>query len=150
MTLEGHEPWKVLLPDGDHHEYKYVSCISYSPDGKQMISGSDDETMRRWDLREGKEIEEAQEVCDDGINGVGVSTDGRWVVTAGYSLGLKVSTSEVETGIRATLVASGSEYGTARIWSLDTGELIAGPFEAGEGSLTMSVRLSESGGVRKF
>ncbi|KAG1902435.1 uncharacterized protein F5891DRAFT_1023930, partial [Suillus fuscotomentosus] len=77
MTLEGHEPWKVLLPDGDHHEYKYVSCISYSPDGKQMISGPGDETIRRWDLREGKEIEEAREVCDDGINGVGVSRDGR-------------------------------------------------------------------------
>ncbi|KAG2118201.1 WD40-repeat-containing domain protein [Suillus discolor] len=107
-----------------------------------MISGSDDKTIRRWDLREGKEIEEAREVYKNRIYGVRVSRDGRWVVTAGYSLGLKVS--EVETGIvrtfhigwitcfdistDSTLVAGGSYDGT-RIWSLDTGELVVGPFQ---------------------
>ncbi|KAG2351000.1 hypothetical protein BDR05DRAFT_57108 [Suillus weaverae] len=81
MTLDGHEPWKFSSPPGEHHEYKHVSCISYSSDGKQMISGSNDKTIRRWDLREGKEIKEAREVCDD-LYAVGVSGDGRWVVTA--------------------------------------------------------------------
>ncbi|KAG1793979.1 uncharacterized protein HD556DRAFT_460680 [Suillus plorans] len=90
MTLEGHEPWKFLYEDGEHHEFKYILSISYSPDDKQMISGSGDKTIRRWDLREGKEIEEAREVCENGIDAVAVSRDGRWVVTAGYSLGLKM------------------------------------------------------------
>jgi WD40 repeat protein len=60
MTSEGHKPWIISLPDGEHPEYKDVSPISYFPDGEQMISGSDDKTIRRWDLREGREIEEIQ------------------------------------------------------------------------------------------
>ncbi|KAG1904521.1 uncharacterized protein F5891DRAFT_746997 [Suillus fuscotomentosus] len=149
-TLEGHQSWKYSLQDSD--EFSHISCISYFPDGKQMISRSRDKTIRRWDLREGKEIEEAREVCGNGIDAVG----GRWVVSAGYTLGLKVS--EVETGIVRTfyigsiryidistdsaLVAGGSYDGTARIWSLDTGKLVAGPFKTGDGPIT-SVRLSE-------
>jgi hypothetical protein len=62
-----------------------------------MISRSSDKTIRRWDLLEGKETEGAQEVCEDAISmgAVGVSKNGRWVVTAG-PWELKVS--EVETG----------------------------------------------------
>ncbi|KAG1793975.1 uncharacterized protein HD556DRAFT_460459 [Suillus plorans] len=155
MILEGHETWKHSLQDS--HEFSYISCISYSPDGKQMTSGSRDKTIRRWDLREGKEIEEAREVCKNGIDAVGVSRDGRWVVTAADE---ELKVSEVETGIVRTfhtwttcidisadsraLVASGS-YDGARIWSLDTGKLVAGPFKTGEDHLgpITSVRLSE-------
>ncbi|KAG1886120.1 hypothetical protein F4604DRAFT_1951509 [Suillus subluteus] len=142
MILDG----QILsFPDGAHHEYNGVSFISYFPDGKQMISGSYfDRTIRRWGLREGKEIEEAREVCEYGIEAVGVSRDGRWVVTAGR----EVKVSDVDTGTVRTfnedpgdwifcidisadnrLLAGGSYSGTARIWSLDTGELVAGPFK---------------------
>ncbi|KAG1779561.1 hypothetical protein EV702DRAFT_1194942 [Suillus placidus] len=143
VTLDGHEPWQFPSLKGEHHEYKYkhVSCISYFPDGKEMISGSGDKTIRRWDLREGKEIKEAREVCDDLVEAVGVSRDGRWVVTAGR----KVKASEVETGIvrtfhegltcqidisaDSTLLAGGSTDSKVRIWSLDTGKLVAGPLK---------------------
>ncbi|KAG2351001.1 YVTN repeat-like/Quino protein amine dehydrogenase [Suillus weaverae] len=149
MTLEGHEPWKFSLPNDEHPaEYKNVSCISYSSDGKQMISGSNDKTIRRWDLREGKEIKEAREVCED-ISAVGVSKDGRWVVTAA---GSELKVSEVETGMvrtfykdnrnwitgidistDSTLLAGGLIDGTMWIWNLDTGELVAGPFKVSDG-----------------
>ncbi|KAG1839484.1 WD40-repeat-containing domain protein [Suillus tomentosus] len=123
-----------------------------------MISGSCDQTVRRWDLREGKEIKEARKVYEDFINKVRLSRDGRWVVTA-TSSELKVS--EVETGIvrtfhglptficidisaDSTLVAGGSSDGT-RIWSLDTGKLVAGPFNIRRdySDLITSLRLSE-------
>jgi WD40 repeat protein len=148
MTLERHEPYAFTSTHGDHYEIKYAECISYFPDGKQMISGSWNNTIRRWDLREGKEIKEAREVCEEceeRISAVGVSRDGRWVVTAGWVL--KVS--EVETGIvrtfhdgfpksstfcidisaDSTLVAVGSTDSQVRIWNLDTGKLVAGPFK---------------------
>jgi WD40 repeat protein len=148
MTLEGHEPYTLTSPDGVHHEIKYVECISYFPDGKQMISGSEDKTIRRWDLREGKEIKEAREVCEEGISAVGISRDGRWVVTA---VGGVLEVSEVETGIvrtfldgfswidcidisaDSTLVAVGSIDSQVRIWSLDTGKLVAGSFKISYG-----------------
>lgn len=47
-----------------------------------MISGSPDKTIRRWDLETGKEIEEMRDVCEQKVRAVGVSRDGRWVVTA--------------------------------------------------------------------
>ncbi|KIK45506.1 hypothetical protein CY34DRAFT_801585, partial [Suillus luteus UH-Slu-Lm8-n1] len=98
MTLEGHEPWTLSSLDGEQYEYKSISCISYFPDGKQMISGSRDKTIRRWDLRKGKEIEKNREDYEE-VRAVGVSRDGRWVVIAGKN-GMKVS--EVETGIVRT------------------------------------------------
>ncbi|KAG1859829.1 hypothetical protein F4604DRAFT_1153363 [Suillus subluteus] len=143
MTLEGHEPYIVTFSNGDRHEFKDVSRIAYFPDGKQMISGAADKSIRRWDLREGKEIKEARAVCEERISAVGVSRDGRWVVTA---VGFELKVSEVETGVvrilqnarwiccidisaDSTLLAGGLIDGTAWIWSLDTGKLVAGPFK---------------------
>ncbi|KAG2070940.1 hypothetical protein BDR04DRAFT_1118053 [Suillus decipiens] len=72
------------------------------------------------DLQEGKEIEEARGVCENRIE-VGVSRDGRWVVTAGRR---NLNTSEVETGI------------------LLAGKLVTGPFRSGDNNVG-ALRLSE-------
>jgi WD40 repeat protein len=117
-----------------------------------MISGSHDKTTRQWDLKEGKEIEEERDVCEEEVQAVAVSKDSRWVVTgggdwtSGDSAELKVG--EVETGIVKnfqghsrtitcidisadnTWLASGSFDSTARIWNLETGKLVAGPFKS--------------------
>ncbi|OAX33620.1 WD40 repeat-like protein [Rhizopogon vinicolor AM-OR11-026] len=134
ITLKGHED--------------FVRSISYLPDGKQMISGSDDKAARRWDLEAGKEIEKARKVCEYGVNAAAVSGDSRWLVTAGgefhHGPG-ELKAWEVDTGIvkafhghskyitcmdisaDSMLLASGSKDQT-RIWSLNTGKLVAGPF----------------------
>jgi WD40 repeat protein len=109
-----------------------------------MISGSSDKTVRQWDVKTGKESEEAQNVCEEEVWAVAASRDGRWVVTAGGVL----KTCEVETGnvrtfegqsrrvncvnisVDNTLLASGADDFTARIWNLDTGKLVAGPFKS--------------------
>ena len=41
-----------------------IQSVSYFPDGQRMISGSTDKTTQQWDLKEGKETEEVQEVCE--------------------------------------------------------------------------------------
>jgi WD40 repeat protein len=164
MTLEGHEPWNCSTSDGGQHEYKNVECISYFPDGKEMISGSLDKTIRRWDLRKGKEIEKDREIYE-GVRGVtvGVSRDGRWVVIAG---GRSLKVSEVETGIvrtfyegdsiwcidisaDSTLLAGGSWH-EVKIWNLDTGELVVGPFDIGTGNINIAEALRLSGDSRKL
>lgn len=140
-----------VLTLGGHEEH--VQSISYFPDGKRMISGSMDKTARRWDLQEGKEIEEVRDVCERGVMyAVVVSKDGRWVVTAGGDFNHtgpgEIKAYEVETGViktfqghtrmvtcinssaDSTLLASGSWDGTARVWSLHTGKLVAGPFKS--------------------
>jgi tricorn protease-like protein len=100
-------------------------------------------------MKAGKEIEEARGVCEHGVIAVAVSRNGRWVATGGGDNDrgeLKVC--EVETGIVKTFkghsrtitcvdisadntrLASGSFDRTARIWNLETGELVAGPFKS--------------------
>ncbi|KAG2343579.1 WD40 repeat-like protein [Suillus weaverae] len=125
-----------------------IPSISYFPDGQRMISGSFDQTTRQWDLKAGKEIEEARDVCENGVHAVAVSRDGRWVVTGSGDWDAELKVCEVETGIVKTfeghsegvvcidisadntLLASGSYDRTARIWNLETGKLVAGPFES--------------------
>ncbi|KAG1805189.1 kinase-like domain-containing protein [Suillus subaureus] len=135
LTLEGHKD--------------YMSSISYFPDGKRMISGSSDKTTRQWDLEAGKEIEEARDVYDQDVHAVGISRDGRYVVTAasGGDGSEELKVCETGTIVRtfeghsrkincidisrdSTLLASGAEDKTARIWSLETGKLVAGPFQS--------------------
>ncbi|KIK35487.1 hypothetical protein CY34DRAFT_812087 [Suillus luteus UH-Slu-Lm8-n1] len=137
MTLKGHGNW--------------IDSISYFPDGQRMISGSDDATTRQWDLKEGKEIEEVQDVCGEQVRGVAVSRDSRWVVTGGgESNRVELKVCEVETGIVRklqghsqmitcidisednALLASGSWDYTVRIWNLETSKLVTGPFECGD------------------
>jgi WD40 repeat protein len=134
-TLEGHK--------------NVVQSMYYFPDGKRMISGSYDKTTRQWDMQTGDEIEKARDVCEWDVYAVAVSRDGRWVVTAGGDHEhAELKACGVETGIvktfkghserincidicaDSTVFASGSIDHTTRIWSLDTGKLVAGPFES--------------------
>ncbi|KAJ8589153.1 WD40 repeat-like protein [Rhizopogon salebrosus TDB-379] len=151
MTLEGHETYVNYLPDGQRMDNINGISISYFPDGKQMISGYGDKTVRLWDLRAGKEIEEARIFREQEVCATEVSRDGHLVITAGGNpfrdVPGKLEAREVDTGIVKTFdghsrqitcvdismdskqLASGSSDGTVWIWSLDTGELVAGPFE---------------------
>ncbi|KAG2737629.1 YVTN repeat-like/Quino protein amine dehydrogenase [Suillus brevipes Sb2] len=155
MTLEGHEPWNIprLARDDAPLEGNYVSCMSYFPDGLQMISGSWDKTIRQWDLQKGKELEKNRQDVKH-VGAVGVSRNGRWVVIASDE-GMKVS--EVETGIVRTFddsliwcidisadstLLAGASPREARIWNLDTGELVAGPFDIGN-YIPEALRFSE-------
>jgi WD40 repeat protein len=114
-----------------------------------MISGSFDKTARQWDLNAGKEIEEVRDVYEKEVLAVTVSRDGRWIVSGGGDWsGAELKACEVETeivktfeghlnlitcidiSVDNTLLASEANDSTARIWNLETGKLVAGPFKS--------------------
>jgi len=158
MTLDGQQPTNDIW-----EKMPYLRSISYFPNGEEMIAGSTDNSARRWDLQTGREIGDARVVCEREVRAVAVSSDSRWVITGGgdrdHNDSGELKACEVETGMMKTfeghsdivtcidvsvdnnLLASGSFDHTARIWDLNTGKLMAGPFEC-VNSWVGSVRFS--------
>ncbi|OAX31510.1 hypothetical protein K503DRAFT_703603 [Rhizopogon vinicolor AM-OR11-026] len=112
MTLEGHETTFDDSSDGTGEERTAVS-ISYFPHGKHMIGGSEDKTIRRWDLQAGKET-------------------GIMKGFEGHSRGIRC----IDVSVDSKLLASGCGDSTTRVWNLDTGQLVAGRFQSADGSWT--------------
>jgi WD40 repeat protein len=66
QTLKGHSGW--------------VTSIAFSSDGKQIVSGSDDEMVRLWDAVTGAALQ-TLEGYSNRVNSVAFSPDGKQVVS---------------------------------------------------------------------
>ncbi|KIM20013.1 hypothetical protein M408DRAFT_334177 [Serendipita vermifera MAFF 305830] len=77
-----------------------VTSVAYSPDGKNIVSGSEDHTLRIWDALTGAPIGESLKGHTSRVISVVYSPDGRYI-------------------------ASGSWDCTIRIWNAATGALVA-------------------------
>jgi hypothetical protein len=76
-----------------------VNSVAFSPDGRHALSGSDDKTVRLWDVDSGAAVH-VLEGHTDSVWSVAVSPDGRRALSA-------------------------SEDNTIRLWRLDTGTAVA-------------------------
>ena len=74
-TLEGHGDW--------------VSAVAVTPDGRRAVSGSDDRTLKVWDLEQGALLA-TLEGHGDGVLAVAVTPDGRRAVSGSCDRTLKV------------------------------------------------------------
>ena len=76
-----------------------VNAVGVTADGKRVISGSDDNTLKVWDLTTGKE-QFTLKGHSDWVNAVAVTADGKRAI-------------------------SGSEDNTLKVWDLSSGNVIA-------------------------
>jgi len=111
-TLTGHRDW--------------VSGVAVSPDGRHALSGSEDRTLKIWDLRTGQLLRSLAG-HQAGINAVAMSPDKRWALSASGDRTLKLW--EVESG-RILHTFGGHAYGvTSAAISFDGRHAISGSLD---------------------
>ncbi len=122
------------------HE-RAVNSVSFSGDGRKVLSGSSDSTARLWDVETGKCLQ-VFEGHERAVNSVCLTMDGQNALSGGFDQSLKLWNSEDGKCLRTfeghnaavnsvcfspdgRYVFSGSEDETIKVWILDW-ELIEG------------------------
>ncbi|MCA1992651.1 MAG: hypothetical protein LDL41_11555, partial [Coleofasciculus sp. S288] len=147
ITLQGHK--------------SYVSSVAISLDGKVIISGSTDKTVRLWDIK-GNSIGQPLRGHKDAVRSVAISLDGKLIVSGsndktvrlwdikgnpiGQPLrGHKNSVYSVAISPNDQMIVSGSDDGTVRLWDIE-GNSIAQPLQGHEYAVS-SVAISPNNQV---
>jgi WD40 repeat protein len=101
------------------HSTAAVNSATFSPDGKRIVTASDDKTLRLWNAQSGKQIGEPLTGHSGAVNSAAFSPDGKYIVT-------------------------GSSDETVRLWDAETGKQIGKPLQ-GHTSTVFSVAFSPDG-----
>jgi WD40 repeat protein len=59
-----------------------VFSVAFSADGKYIVSGSWDKTIRMWDAQTGKLVSDSYECHTDAVTSIAFSPDGKFIVSA--------------------------------------------------------------------
>ena len=82
--------------------YPWVTSVSFSHDGRRLASGSEDKTLRLWDVETQKALGAPLTGHTQGVTSVSFSHDGR-------------------------RLASGSQDNTLRLWDVETQKALGAP-----------------------
>ena len=96
-----------------------VSSAAFSPDGKRIVTASEDKTARLWDAATGKPIGEPLKGHEKAVSSAAFSPDGKRIVTASMDK-------------------------TARVWDVETGKPIGEPLR-GHADALVSAAFSPGG-----
>jgi len=126
-----------------------VTDAVYLPDGRRIITCSDDLSLRLWDLESGVQIgNDWRDIGKKGMSSIALSPNGKSVAIA--SKDGKVRLWDVETkkvvarwtghtdvvmslwwSVDGGRLVSGSYDGTIRVWDVESGDTVLGPVKTG-------------------
>jgi WD40 repeat protein len=66
-----------------HRHNDLVNSVSFSPDGRWLVSAGRDHDVIVWDVASGKPVHRFEEAHSASVEDARFSPDGRWLVTAG-------------------------------------------------------------------
>jgi WD40 repeat protein len=96
-----------LMLDTGGHTAKVIDLV-ITPDGRHLVSASNDKTVRVWDIETGKTVRTIRGEAAPGnwgvIHSMALSPDGRWLAVGGYLHGTDRATA---SGVRLYDFASG-------------------------------------------
>ncbi|KIO14040.1 hypothetical protein M404DRAFT_121545 [Pisolithus tinctorius Marx 270] len=139
-----------------------VLSVGFSSDGKRIVSGSTDNTVRIWDAERGAQIGGPLEGHTGSVLSVGFSSDGKKIVSGSADQTVRVWDAERGVQIGCPLmghtgsvlsvgfssdgkrIVSGSTDNTVRVWDAEKGVQIDCPLERHTGSVN-SVGFSSDG-----
>ncbi|KAG2052829.1 WD40 repeat-like protein [Suillus hirtellus] len=146
MTLKGHEG--------------VVRGVAFIAGTRLLVTGSDDKSLRVWDLDTGKQVGEPLWGHDAEVWRIAASPDGHWIVSGGWNgsiLAWEVATNKGELKrmpvsfkghgdvVRDIVFApdnktfaSASLDGMICVWKRETGKIVLGPLKLGSGAYSVS------------
>jgi len=156
-----HEDW----PSNQHvlqGHTDIVNSIAFSSDGRHIVSGSRDQTIRVWDAQTGAQVGNPLQGHTKSVNSVAFSPDGRHIVSGSRDQTIRVwdaqtgaqvgnplqghtkSVSSVAFSPDGRHIVSGSLDETIRVWDAQTGAWVGNPLQGHTWSVN-SVAFSPDG-----
>lgn len=141
IALGNAPPAAEIIPQIGHSAS--VSCVAVTPDGKYVVSGSEDHTIKIWELATGRLLRSLEGHSDD-VRAIAVTPDSNIVVSGGDDNAIKIwqlATGKLlrsfeghdRGGVTAIQIAHDGRYfvsgggdNIVKLWELGTGKLIKG------------------------
>ena len=139
-----------------------MQSVTYSPDGRHIISGSYDNMIRVWDAETGAAVGKPLEGHSGFVQSVAYSPDGRHIISGSWDNAIRIWDAETGAAVGKPLeghsggvesvayspdgrhIISGSYDTTIRIWDAKTGAPVGKPLE-GYSRSVQSVAYSPDG-----
>ncbi|KAL0945873.1 hypothetical protein HGRIS_012156 [Hohenbuehelia grisea] len=137
-------------------------AAAFSPDGKHIVSGSNDTTIRIWDTESGQQVGDALSGHTGWVRSVAFSPDGKHIVSGSDDTTIRIWDTESGQQVGDALsghtgwvrsvafspdgkhIVSGSDDTTIRIWDTESGQQV-GDALSGHTGWVRSVAFSPNG-----